>query len=214
MAVTMEIAVDDPGSCPVARASESAGDVTSVQRASIAGDGPVTEEFTAAADAPVDDGDLEQVATAGDEAVYRFEREAGSACVCQSIEELAGPVSDVRAADGGLVVTARVDDVETVRSVVDRLRDAFDGVRIRRLRSLDEATDGDGLAPDGLLTERQREVLETAHDLGYFEYPKGANAGEVADELGISRSTLAEHLAAAQGKLLATMLDSGDRGRA
>jgi hypothetical protein len=50
-------------------------------------------------------------------------------------------------------------------------------------------------------------VLETAHRLGYFERPKGANAGEVADALDISRSTFTEHLAAAQTKLLDAILD-------
>jgi hypothetical protein len=56
------------------------------------------------------------------------------------------------------------------------------------------------------LTDRQREVLETAYRMGYFEYPRSANATEVAEELGIGLSTLAEHLAAAQEKLLAELL--------
>ena len=59
----------------------------------------------------------------------------------------------------------------------------------------------------GRLTDRQREVLETAYGMGYFEYPRGANASEVAGELGIEPSTLAEHLAAAQSKLLAELLE-------
>lgn len=56
------------------------------------------------------------------------------------------------------------------------------------------------------LTDRQREVLESAHGMGYFDHPKGANAGEVAAELGVSRSTFAEHLAAAQSKVLESIL--------
>jgi predicted DNA binding protein len=58
-----------------------------------------------------------------------------------------------------------------------------------------------------VLTERQREVLETAHEMGYFEHPKGANAGEVADELDISTSTFSEHLAASQRKLMDALLE-------
>jgi predicted DNA binding protein len=57
------------------------------------------------------------------------------------------------------------------------------------------------------LTERQREVLTTAYEAGYFDHPKGANAGEVAESLGIDRSTFSEHIAAAQRKLLSTLLD-------
>ena len=42
--------------------------------------------------------------------------------------------------------------------------------------------------------------------MGYFDHPKGANAGDVADALDISRSTFTEHLAAAQTKLLEAVL--------
>lgn len=56
------------------------------------------------------------------------------------------------------------------------------------------------------LTDRQLEVIETAYDMGYYEYPRGANASEVAEALDICPSTLAEHLAAAQTKLLEDVL--------
>ena len=56
--------------------------------------------------------------------------------------------------------------------------------------------------------EAVREVLETAHEMGYFEYPKRANAGDVAEAVGISRSTFSEHLGAAQTKLLDAILEA------
>lgn len=43
--------------------------------------------------------------------------------------------------------------------------------------------------------------------MGYFDHPKGANATEVADVLDITQATFAEHLSAAQRKLLSTILD-------
>ena len=52
------------------------------------------------------------------------------------------------------------------------------------------------------LTDRQREVLTTAHGVGYFEYPQGVDAGEVTSELDTGPSTFIEHLNAAQSKLL------------
>lgn len=213
MTLAVEFAVDAPGRCPVARASEDAASpVTSVARSSTTGAGPVTEEFSAPADAAVGDAtDAEAVVSAGAETVYRFERDASEPCVCETIEAVAGPAVDVRAEDGTLVVTVRVEDSATVRSVVERLRDRFGGVRVRSLQNLADAVDAGGrLADDSRLTERQREVVTTAYDMGYFEYPKGANAGEVAEALDISRSTLAEHLAAAQGKLLGPVLDAAD----
>ncbi|WP_455429089.1 helix-turn-helix domain-containing protein [Haloarcula regularis] len=64
------------------------------------------------------------------------------------------------------------------------------------------------LVDRGQLTDRQREVLETAVEMGYFEYPKGANAGEVAEALDITVSTFAEHLAAAETKLLGSIVEN------
>ena len=52
------------------------------------------------------------------------------------------------------------------------------------------------------LTDRQREVLTTAHGIGYFEYPQGVDAGEVTSELDTGPSTFIKHLNAAQSKLL------------
>ena len=57
-------------------------------------------------------------------------------------------------------------------------------------------------APGDGLTDPQREALRTAYEMGYFEYPRDANASEVAAALDIQRSTFTEHLNAAQSKLL------------
>ncbi|MDX1745614.1 MAG: helix-turn-helix domain-containing protein, partial [Halobacteriales archaeon] len=89
-----------------------------------------------------------------------------------------------------------------------RFRD-FEGIDVTRLlRSSDKQDDQSLVFVDRAeLTARQEEVLETAHRMGYFEHPKDANAGEVADALGITTSTFTEHLAAAQRKLLHSILD-------
>jgi predicted DNA binding protein len=51
------------------------------------------------------------------------------------------------------------------------------------------------------LTDRQYEVIETVYRMGYFGYPRNANAKEVAASLGITSSTLTEHLNIAQAKI-------------
>ena len=55
---------------------------------------------------------------------------------------------------------------------------------------------------DDRLTERQREVFETARQHGYYEWPRGTTADALADELGIAKATLLEHLRKAEAKLL------------
>jgi predicted DNA binding protein len=69
--------------------------------------------------------------------------------------------------------------------------------------SVGPSTPGDATLIDReRLTDRQVEVVETAHEKGYVEYPRGTNAAEVAAEPNVHPSTVAEHLAAAQAKLL------------
>lgn len=46
----------------------------------------------------------------------------------------------------------------------------------------------------GDLTDRQREVLETALGLGYYENPRQATHADIAAELGIEPSTVGSHL--------------------
>jgi predicted DNA binding protein len=60
------------------------------------------------------------------------------------------------------------------------------------------------------LTEKQRAALETAYFAGYFEWPRTATGEEVADVLGVSAPTLANHLRTAERKLLDVLFE-GDR---
>ncbi|WP_411968457.1 bacterio-opsin activator domain-containing protein [Haloferax sp. YSSS75] len=60
---------------------------------------------------------------------------------------------------------------------------------------------------DGKLTDRQKSVLETSLVSGYFEWPRGSTAEEVAEALGISPPTLHEHLRAAERKLIETYFE-------
>ena len=94
-----------------------------------------------------------------------------------------------------------------VQGIVKELRAVYKGVQIIRLVQTAQSIPTDYIAVDrSKLTNRQREVLETSYEMGYFDHPKRANAGEVADALGISTSTFSEHLAAAQRKLFEPIL--------
>ncbi|MFC7095849.1 helix-turn-helix domain-containing protein [Halobaculum marinum] len=44
---------------------------------------------------------------------------------------------------------------------------------------------------DGLLTEKQRNALIQAYDRGYFDSPRRASLEDVADDLGVTRQSLA-----------------------
>ena len=209
------LVVRDPGGCPVAEASVRAdAPVDSVSRSSMADSASIVEEF-GVRDPTVDletngnaEVELTPVYRTERNQVYRFTRDWVGDCVCEVVEDLGNPVSSLRAEDGELHLAIHATDLDTLSDTVGGLKSQFGGVS---LRELTETGDGDSndlvLVDRARLTDRQREIIETAHDMGYFQYPKGANAGEVAEAIGVSGSTFAEHLAAAQTKLLAAILE-------
>lgn len=52
------------------------------------------------------------------------------------------------------------------------------------------------------LSDRQREVFELARGRGYYEWPREVSATDLADDLGVSKSTVLEHLRKAEATLL------------
>jgi predicted DNA binding protein len=183
--------------CPAAALSE-AGTVKSVtvDRGDSGVVGEVTVEGTDAG-AAVDD--AEEVFADGSRSVYRFSHD--DECPCSRVPNHGCPVREIRAEGSRLRLTLIVPDRETLRTVAAELRAYCDDVRVRRLvRSGDE--DRTLLVADrSAFTDRQFEVLETAHEMGYFDSPKRATADTVAGELGIAVSTFVEHLSTAQTKL-------------
>lgn len=57
------------------------------------------------------------------------------------------------------------------------------------------------------LTDRQREVVQTAFEEGYYNWPRECTGEDVAEKLGIASPTFAEHIKAAERKLLAVLFD-------
>ncbi|MFB6352856.1 MAG: helix-turn-helix domain-containing protein [Halobacteriales archaeon] len=215
MGIRAELKVSDGEDCPVAGVSSTADAACNGVAMATAGAtaDSVTEEFvldsaTGVAPEELDD-ELAEVFSYGDKRVYRFDR-SHDGCICERIERLGCPVTDVHARDGVLYVTFHTTGMEQLREVLGGLREEFSGVTVKRLlHSSAEDTSSDLVLLDrSELTARQREVLETAHRMGYFEHGQGANAGEVAEALDINTSTFSEHLRAAQRKLLRTILDT------
>jgi predicted DNA binding protein len=56
------------------------------------------------------------------------------------------------------------------------------------------------------LTDRQREILEVAHERGYFQNPRGTTHRDIADEIGCSDATVGEHLRKVQQLVFAELL--------
>jgi len=193
------------GTCPVADLSAAADATIDEVDANVCpedGTGSVTE-FTLEADHEPS-GAFTEVFTHGTTRRYRLRHDDGVSCPCECLGALGCPVARYVAREGRLTIVFHAADYDELQSVVGTLREHFPGVDIKRfVRSPDQEAVADGVYVDRRkLTARQREVLETAYDMGYFDRPRRANASEIAGELGIDPSTFSEHLAAAEGKIL------------
>jgi predicted DNA binding protein len=168
----------------------------------------VVIEFLADADLEVQEG-VETVFDYGRKAAYRFEVPCADESPFSVLDRHGVPATETVVRDGRLLVTFHAADLPALRAVLEDLQESCADMRVLRLlQSSSTPEESDLVTFDrSELTERQREVLSAAYDAGYFDHPKGANAGEVAADLDIDRSTFSEHIAAAQRKILATMLD-------
>lgn len=89
-------------------------------------------------------------------------------------------------------------DVTETRARIDAFRAGLESSsRSFQLLSLVEPVDG-----SGLLTDRQREVLERALQAGYFEVPRNCTLADVADSVGVDKSTASGVLRRAQARLV------------
>lgn len=57
----------------------------------------------------------------------------------------------------------------------------------------------------GRLSDRQREAVERALELGYYDVPRTATTTDVARELGCAAATAAEHLQKAESTVMASL---------
>jgi hypothetical protein len=69
------------------------------------------------------------------------------------------------------------------------------------------------LDPATTLSPRQREAVETALDLGYYELPRATTHADVGDALGCAPNTASQHLRKAEAKLVRAGMDALDASR-
>jgi predicted DNA binding protein len=97
------------------------------------------------------------------------------------------------------------------RRLREALADATGDVRLVAKRPVDGA--GTGTDPVGDLTDRQMQVLSAAYRRGFFDRPRTVTGDELAEQFDISRSTLHQHLRAAERNLMNAVLEGPHGGR-
>lgn len=100
--------------------------------------------------------------------------------------------------DPGRVVDAFLDAHPTARLVAKReqpyVRPMFSQCGFERVL-------------ENRLTDRQKEVLATAHEAGYYQWPRETTGEEVARDLDVSAPTMHKHLRAAERKLISVFFE-------
>jgi predicted DNA binding protein len=207
--IRASVAFSSPEICPIVRSATAANTSVEAIETSVApSDGAASvTEFSIEGSVDVDV-DARPILASDGTKRYRVHHEGERGCPCECLGRHGCAVSRYVATEGSLTIEFYAADYDELSAVVDSLRTAFSDLDIKRLiRSPADDGSVDLVGVDrSKLTGRQLEVLETAQQMGYFERPRGANATEIADELGIGPSTFSEHLAAAQSKLLADIL--------
>ncbi|WP_424018849.1 helix-turn-helix domain-containing protein [Halorientalis pallida] len=198
-----------PDICPVVEHATEAGATVDSVATSVRPTADVQCATEFSIDAEYDpEGDLTPVFSHGSTERYRIVHDDGITCPCECLGQFGCPVTRYVARDGRLTVVFHAADYDQLQTVVGELRERFPDVDIKRFvrAPAGETAEDSVLIDRSKLTDRQLEVLETAHEMGYFENPRRANATEVAEALDINPSTLREHLSAAETKLLGDLL--------
>lgn len=115
-------------------------------------------------------------------------------------EEFTVSNSDIRVDETGVDVL-----IVGTRSALTRSIEQYHDIGVDVV--LERITEyGGPRTPLDAITDRQRDVLVTAFEMGYFEVPREASAADVAAEFDLDQSTVTEHLRRAERNLLSELL--------
>ncbi|PAU85345.1 hypothetical protein CK500_01355 [Halorubrum salipaludis] len=126
------------------------------------------------------------------------------------LREYSGDLCGWAVEDGIAIATVEVGRETLARSLASDAVEEFAHAELRsyRRRERDHETRREFVGDiETQLTERQLAALLRAHTSGYFEWPHETTGDEIADSMGISRSTFHQHLRAAQRKIAAAIFD-------
>ena len=154
------------------------------------------------------------VSEESDEALFELRLADASAVV--TLVELGAKVESFTATGGEGRLVVRVPAGSDLRTFTLGVQSPFPGMSVVAKREVDgdvQSTSSFRRQLEEKLTDRQQDVMETALTAGYFEWPRGSTAEEVASSLGIAAPTFHEHLRAGERKLIESFFaETGKRG--
>mgnify|MGYP002762190179 FL=1 len=142
-----------------------------------------------------------------------FELGLTDAAAVVTLVELGAKVESFVATGGEGRLVIRAPAGSDLRTFTLGVQSPFPDVSVVAKREIDnevQSTSSFRRQLEEKLTDRQRDVMETALASGYFEWPRGSTAEEVASSLGIAAPTFHEHLRAGERKLIESFFAETD----
>ncbi|WP_458209939.1 helix-turn-helix domain-containing protein [Haladaptatus sp. NG-SE-30] len=139
----------------------------------------------------------EYVAKSGDTWVYviAFTAPELPECIADRMDDLVGTCDPV-VSDRGATLSF-VGTHDAISGTVSEYEAAGVSLDLQKLSTYEGSA-----RPIDQLTDRQRQVIQTAYDMGYYEVPRAVTTADIAAKLDIDPSTVAEHLQRAERNLL------------
>ena len=128
----------------------------------------------------------------------------------QTLTNHGGTITEAYAKDGTLKITAEVPTGTDITPIIEGIRAVSPTVRLAGKRTVDrppETVESVRESTLNTLTDKQRSTLSAAYYGGYFDWPRGSTAEEMADTMGVSSPTFHNHLRKAQRALLDAVFD-------
>ena len=119
-------------------------------------------------------------------------------------------IRELVADDARCRVAVEVPKTTDTRRTVKRIISQHDGTQLLGKRELHSHSEPDERVSGGVLealTQRQREVVETAYRCGYFSSPRRASGGDVAEMFGFSNAAFHQHLRKAEQAVFEELLE-------
>ncbi|ELZ46557.1 Bacterio-opsin activator HTH domain protein [Halorubrum coriense DSM 10284] len=182
-------------------------------RAYLSVDGARPQDFASTVTSATGASDFRVIETREDGCSASLRLDGGS--LVRALIDHGATVRDASAADGRVRVVADFPEGTNVRPVADGLRDRFADVRLASKESVARSPRTESSLREGVadrFTDRQWAALSAAYHGGYFDWPRGSTAEEVADAMGVSSPTFHNHLRKAQRALLDGVFED-DAGR-
>lgn len=129
-------------------------------------------------------------------------------CICPVFRSHDCIASIERFEAGTLEVELRAPDRDELEAIVGELRATGATVRLQYISALAGRSGEQHLEVHASeITDKQREAVRVAVEEGYYERPRQANLGELADRLGISKSAVSQRLSAVESNLITALFE-------